>query len=368
MADAALQRRDEAVVRLDLQRADDAARHDEAEGVDRIGRVRAQDHVAGRGDRLRHVGEAFLGTERRHDLRVGIELHAEAAGIIVGLGAAQAGNAARGRVAMRARVAHDLAQLVDDGLRRRQVGIAHAEIDDVGAARAGAGLQPVDLLEDIGRKAADLVKLFHVRNPGAGGVCCGAIYTDLTGQGRAASLALDDLQRVASCSSCKTLQALSPGFRRLAPAARPEFCLCCTRVQLCELRLLFRLSELLGGSLPGECSDWGRCRYRSALPLRPSAAGHVLQRSTRCRRRQARRRQAPAARHAREKPSAFTICHIFAHRSAIERIGRPMIICQENASGGTLRSCPRQPSQARPTPAKHRTSNNIWSRTRNASR
>ena len=28
--------------------------------------------------------------------------------------------------------------------------------------RAGAGLQPVDLLEDIGRKAADLVKLFHV--------------------------------------------------------------------------------------------------------------------------------------------------------------------------------------------------------------
>ena len=165
MADAALQRRDEAVVGLDLQRADDAARHDEAEGVDRIGRVRAQDHVARRGDRLRHVGEAFLGAERRDDLRFGIELHAEAAGVVAGLGAAQAGNAARGRIAMRARVAHHFAQLVDDRLGRRQVGIAHAEIDDVGAARAGAGLQPVDLLEDVGRKPADLVKFFHV-NPG----------------------------------------------------------------------------------------------------------------------------------------------------------------------------------------------------------
>ncbi len=35
------QRGDEIVVGLDLHRADHAARHDEAEGVDRIGRVRA---------------------------------------------------------------------------------------------------------------------------------------------------------------------------------------------------------------------------------------------------------------------------------------------------------------------------------------
>ena len=89
----------------DRHRADHAARHQEAEGMDRIGRVRAQHHVARRGDRLRHVGEAFLGAERRDDLRVGIELHAEAAGVIGGLGAAQAGNAARGRIAVGARLA-----------------------------------------------------------------------------------------------------------------------------------------------------------------------------------------------------------------------------------------------------------------------
>jgi hypothetical protein len=103
--------------------------------VDRIGRVRAQHDVAGRRDRLRHVGEAFLGAERRDDLRIGIELHAETARVIVGLRAAQAGNAARGGIAMRARVLTTSHQLVDDGFGRRQIGIAHAQVDDVGATR-----------------------------------------------------------------------------------------------------------------------------------------------------------------------------------------------------------------------------------------
>ncbi len=163
--DRPLERRDETVIGLDLHRADDAARHDEAEGVDRIGRVRAQDHVAGRGDRLRHIGEALLGAERGDDLRVGIELHAEAAGIVIRLRAAQARNAARGRIAVRAWIADHIDQLVDDRLRRRQVGISHTQIDDVGASGAGGSLQAVHLLENVGRKTADLVKLFHGANP-----------------------------------------------------------------------------------------------------------------------------------------------------------------------------------------------------------
>ena len=131
----------------------------EAELVDRIGRVRHQDHVARRGDGLRHVGEAFLRAERGDDLRLGIELHAEAALVVGGLRAAQAGNALRRRIAMRARLGDRLDQLVDDVLRRRQVGIAHAEIDDVGAARAGRRLQPVDLGEDVGRQTLDAVEV-----------------------------------------------------------------------------------------------------------------------------------------------------------------------------------------------------------------
>ena len=69
------------------------ARHQEAEGVDRVARVGHQHHVARRRDRLRHVGEAFLGAERGDDLGLGIELHAEAAVVIGGLGPAQPGDA-----------------------------------------------------------------------------------------------------------------------------------------------------------------------------------------------------------------------------------------------------------------------------------
>ena len=141
------------------QMPDDAARHDEAELVDGISRVRHEDHVARRGDRLRHVGEAFLGAERRHHLRVGIELHAEAARVIGGLRLAQALDALRRRIAVGARIAQRLDQLGDDMLGRRHVGIAHAEIDDVVAARARLGLELVDLLEDVRRQPLDSMEI-----------------------------------------------------------------------------------------------------------------------------------------------------------------------------------------------------------------
>src|SRR5690606_9973197 len=83
---------------------------------------------------------------------------------IVGLGAAQAGYAAGGRVTVSSRVPHDLDQLVHDCLRRRQIGAAHAEVNAVSTASAGARPEPIYLLNHIGRKAANLVKLFHVRS------------------------------------------------------------------------------------------------------------------------------------------------------------------------------------------------------------
>jgi len=79
---AALERREKALVGLDGHGADDTARHQEAEGVDRVARIGHQHDVTRRSDRLRHVGEAFLGAERGDDLRVGVELHAEAASVI----------------------------------------------------------------------------------------------------------------------------------------------------------------------------------------------------------------------------------------------------------------------------------------------
>ena len=56
--------------------------------------------------------------EGRDDLRFRVQLHAEAAGVIGGLGAAQPRNALRGGIAVRARVLDHLAELVDDRLGR----------------------------------------------------------------------------------------------------------------------------------------------------------------------------------------------------------------------------------------------------------
>ena len=164
MDDRALERGKELGAGLRRHRADDPARHQEAKGVDRIGGVRHQHDVARRGDRLGHVGETFLRAERRHDLRIRIELDPEPARIIAGLGAAQASNPLRGRIAVGARLADRFDELVDHMLGRGQVGIAHAEIDDIGAPGSSLGLERVDLLEDIRRQTPHAVKIAH-RSP-----------------------------------------------------------------------------------------------------------------------------------------------------------------------------------------------------------
>ena len=60
MNDRALERGEEFRPRLRRHGTDDAAGHQEPEGVDRIGGIGHEQHVARRGDRLRHIGEAFL--------------------------------------------------------------------------------------------------------------------------------------------------------------------------------------------------------------------------------------------------------------------------------------------------------------------
>ena len=52
-----------------------------------------------------------------------------------------------------------LDQFIDDMFRGGLIGIAHAEVDDVLAARAGLSFQVVDDVEDIGRQAFDALKV-----------------------------------------------------------------------------------------------------------------------------------------------------------------------------------------------------------------
>ena len=66
---------------------------------------------------------------------------------------------------MRVGLGRDFAQLVDHVLGRRAVGIAHAEVDDVLAARARRGLHRVHFGEDVGRQALDAVEFLGHRAP-----------------------------------------------------------------------------------------------------------------------------------------------------------------------------------------------------------
>src|SRR5262249_44963071 len=101
--------------------------------------------------------------QRGHDLSLGIELYAEAPRIVGGLRLSEPRNAARGRVAMRARFGHGLGQLVDDVLRRWHVRIAHAQIDDIGAAGACCRLEAVHLTEHVRWQSLDAMEFFdHV--------------------------------------------------------------------------------------------------------------------------------------------------------------------------------------------------------------
>jgi hypothetical protein len=135
---------------------------DEAEGVDRIAGVGRQHDVARRGDRRGEAGEPFLRSHRHHHFGFGIELDPEAAAVVIGLGLAHAGDARGGGIAVRVGLPRDFAQLVDHMLGRRQVGVAHAEVDDVPPRPACCVPHRVDFGDDVGRQALDAVELvFH---------------------------------------------------------------------------------------------------------------------------------------------------------------------------------------------------------------
>src|SRR5690242_2002785 len=132
--------------------------------MNRIARVRHQHDIARCSDGLGNVGETFLGAKCSDDLRFGIEFHAEAPVVVGRLRAAQPWNSARRGIAVGARLAEGVLELFNDMSRCRQIGIAHAEIDDVRSRVAGLRLGLIHLFEHVRRQAANAVKVFHRSN------------------------------------------------------------------------------------------------------------------------------------------------------------------------------------------------------------
>ena len=139
--DRVLELGEEVDVRRHRHLADVGAGDDRAVDVDRIARVRHQHRVAAAERGEREVRDPFLRADRDDRLGLRIELDAPAPLVPVADRAAQARDALRHRVAVRVGPLHGLDELVDDVLRRRAVGVAHAEVDDVLAAAARGHLE-----------------------------------------------------------------------------------------------------------------------------------------------------------------------------------------------------------------------------------
>ena len=127
--------------------------------VDRVRRRGHQRGVAGPDQHPHQVREALLGADGRDDLCLGVELDVELALVEVGDGAAQLGDAARGGVAVVARVAGGLGELAHRHVGRGEVGVAEAEVDHVAPGSPCRRLQVVDGGEDVGRQPVDPAEL-----------------------------------------------------------------------------------------------------------------------------------------------------------------------------------------------------------------
>lgn len=101
--------------------------------MDREGRVGHDRGITGPQHGQAGVAEAFLAADAGDDLAVGVEAGPEFAFVLGGHLLAEVVDALAGGIALVARVAGGLDQLVDDHLRRGVQRIAHAQIDDVDA-------------------------------------------------------------------------------------------------------------------------------------------------------------------------------------------------------------------------------------------
>jgi hypothetical protein len=127
--------------------------------MDRVARRGRDDGVARPGQHPEQMREALLGADRADDLRLGVERDAEAALVELADRRAQLRDAAARRVPVVCRPGRRLAQLRDGDVRRRDVGVAEAEVDDVAAFAAQFPLQVVDGCEDVRRQIVDAPKL-----------------------------------------------------------------------------------------------------------------------------------------------------------------------------------------------------------------
>ncbi len=123
--------------------------------VDGVGGVSDDDGIAGGEEGEHEVGEAFLGADGGDDFAVGIELDAVAAFVFEGDFAAEVVEAHGDGVAVIAGVFGGFGEFVDDEVGGGVDGVAHAQVDDIGAGAAFFRLEGVEACKKIRGKTPE---------------------------------------------------------------------------------------------------------------------------------------------------------------------------------------------------------------------
>ncbi len=150
-----------AVLLAKWQRVRLASGEHRPDGIHRICGIRHQRHVARIDEAQCDVPDAFLRPDERQHLFRRIELYPEAAFVPVGHGLAEFREPLRFRITVVRRLLCGRGQRVDDVRRRRQVGVADAERDDVDPLRLLLRHLLADLGEQIRRQFLDAVSESH---------------------------------------------------------------------------------------------------------------------------------------------------------------------------------------------------------------
>ena len=122
--------------------------------VHRVARRGHQVDVLGIDDPQGQVGNALLGADEGEDLAGRVQLHPEALGVPAGHRLPEEVQAGVGRIAVGAGVLHRGHHLLHDEPRRGQVGVTHAQVDDIHSPGLDFGLLLVNRLKEIGRDQA----------------------------------------------------------------------------------------------------------------------------------------------------------------------------------------------------------------------
>ena len=141
--------REEVRVRTDGNALHGGACEAGCEEMDRVARARHERDVTGPEQHPEQVDEALLRAEAKCRLGVGVELDPEAIAIELADRRPEIREAAARRVAVVAWEQRRLPQLLDGDLRRRDVGIAEAEVDHVLTGAAQLELEALDLGECV---------------------------------------------------------------------------------------------------------------------------------------------------------------------------------------------------------------------------